>query len=265
MGFILKWILRWLLEGFAALFELIGAVTNSCFDNVVIKSILQVFQTIGLPIVGLSILVLMLKTVLAASDGEKVSIADVGKRCCFGIVVYVYGVKIVQLFYQCTLDVCHKLITAILNFSEPNFNDILNWLDTGLTSLVLIIIMIYYMFKVILELTERFWQLMVMLCMMYIYLPSYIAGDDESIAIWFKQSLAIILTQVFQSVLLTTGMSIFITSDSPSAFYLTLGALVAASKVEQLLDRYGMAVGGKVGGVMRNGMSVAFYAKSIFR
>ena len=46
---------------------------------------------------------------------------------------------------------------------------------------------------------------------------------------------------------------------------MTLGALVAASKVEQLMDRYGMGVGGKLGGLARNSMSVAFYAKSIFR
>lgn len=265
MGFILKWILKWLIEGFGALFNLISIVTTSCFDNVVIQGILQVFQTIGLPIVGLSILVLILKTLLAVSDGEKVNLTDVGKRCAFGIIVYAYGVKVVQLFYQCALDLCHKLVNAIVNVSEPDFADILNWLDIGLTSIGLIVVMIYYLFKIILELTERFWQLLVMLCMMYIYLPSYIAGDDESLALWFKQSLAIMLTQIFQAVLLTTGMSIFITSTDPSAFYLTMGALVAATKVEQLLDRYGIGVGGKVGGIMRNGMSVAFYAKNIFR
>lgn len=267
MSFILRWIMGFLMDGFAGVFEMVGSVSKNCFDNTVVTGILSAFKSVGLPLVAISMLVLMLKSMLSASNGDAVSITDTGKRCLAGVVIYSYGVQIVQNLYLFLLEVCQKLVDVIVGVtsSEVNlkatlFEEIVN----ALPALILLVVMLYYMFKVFLDLTERFWQLLVMLCMMYVYIPSYIAGDDESLVLWFKQCLSVIMTQVFQTILITTGMSIFLTSGSYTDFFMTIGALVAASKTEQLLDRYGMGAGGKLGGLARNGMSVAFYAKSIF-
>lgn len=267
MSFILRWTMGFLMDGFAGIFEMVGSVSKNCFENTVVTGILSAFKSVGLPLVAISMLVLMLKSMLSASNGDAVSITDTGKRCLAGVVIYSYGVQIVQNLYLVMLDLCQNLVDVIVGVtsSEVNlkatlFEEIVN----ALPALILLVVMIYYMFKVFLDLTERFWQLLVMLCMMYVYIPSYIAGDDESLVLWFKQCLSIIMTQVFQTILITTGMSIFLTSGSYTDFFMTIGALVAASKTEQLLDRYGMGAGGKLGGLARNGMSAAFYAKSIF-
>ena len=259
----MSWIFR--LEGFSGVYALISSVTEDCFENPVVISILKVFQIVGLPLVAFGILVLLLKTLLSLSDGERVNMVDTGKRCVFGIIVYVYGVEIMKLFYFVILDTSQKLLNAVAGITSVEMDGILNIFEIGLVSIVVLILMLYYMFKTFLNLCERFWQLLVMLCMLYIYLPSYITGDDESITLWFKQCIAIILTQVFQSVLLCVGMSMYIQSGALGDLFITTGAMVASSKIEQLLDRYGLAVGGKLGGVARNGMSVAFYAKSILR
>lgn len=135
----------------------------------------------------------------------------------------------------------------------------------ALLAIMMMIAMLYNMFKVFLNLAERFWQLLVMLCMMYIYLPGYVSGNDEAILLWAKQSLAVQLTQIFQVILVVTGMQIFVSNGTFEGFFMSIGAIIAASKVEQILDRYGQGAGGKLGNLARNGMSVAFYAKSIFK
>lgn len=267
MGFIVRWLADWLMEGFVGVFELVSAVSKDCFDNRIVTALLTVFQTIGLPLIGLSIMVLLLKTILDASDGKEVAFMDTMKRCVGGIIVYTFGVNIMKNLYLVILDVCSKIIKAIIGLNDIEVNLQLLAIDAvnALVGLIMIIVMIYYMFKTFLDLTERFWQILVLLCMLYIYVPGYVSGNDESITIWFKQTLGVMLTQVFQTVLIVTGITIYVSSGSVGELFLAIGAMVAASKVEQLLDRYGMGAGGKLGALARNGMSVAFYSKSIFR
>lgn len=268
MTFIVRWIIKWLLDHFEVCFSLVTSVTEDCFDNTVIISLLKAFQTVGLPLIAFAILTLLLKTVLSVSDGENINFVDVGKRCIFGIIVYMYGVEIMKLLYLVMLSVCKNVLAAIAGMTgfETDLSAvILTAMDVGFISLTLLVLIIYYMLKIFLSITERFWQMLVLLCMMYIYLPGYVAGDDESIPLWFKQCISVGLTQIFQSVLTTLAFSLYAGSASLSNVFLTIGALVAASKVEQLLDRYGMSVGGKLGGATRNAMSTMFYAQNSFK
>ena len=101
--------------------------------------------------------------------------------------------------------------------------------------------------------------------MMYIYVLGYIIGNDESIISWFKQCLAIIFSQFFQIILVTLGMCLFVQCGTTQDFLFAIGAIIASSKIEQLLDRYGMGSGGKIGNAMRNAMSVGFYGASILK
>ena len=268
MTLIVRWIIKWLLGGFGACFSLITSMTEDCFDNTVIISLLKAFQTVGLPLIAFAILSLLLKTVLSVSDGEKINLVNVGKRCIFGIIVYMYGVEIMKLLYLVMLSVCKNVLAAIAGmtgFEADLSSAILTAMDFGFIALILLVLFFYYLIKIFLSIAERFWQMLVLLCMMYIYLPGYVAGDDESIPLWFKQCLSVGLTQIFQSVLTTLAFSLYAGSGSLGDVFLTIGALVAASKVEQILDRYGMSVGGKLGGAARNAMSTMFYARNSFK
>lgn len=267
MGFIMRWITDWCLGGFARLFELISDLSTASFDNLIVKSLLSVFQTIGLPLVGLSILVLLLKALLDASDGKEVSFMDIMKRCIGGVIVYTFGIKIMQGFYLVILEVSSKIIHVLIDYNEIDFSLPLLAIDAAgsMITLILLLVMLYNMGKTFFDLIERFWQILVLLCMLYIYLPGYISGNDESIVLWFKQTLGIMLTQIFQVLLVVTGMTIYVSTGPGQNIFLAIGAVIASTKVEQLLDRYGMGAGGKIGALARNGMSVAFYSKSLLR
>lgn len=267
MSYIIRWIVKWILSGFGAFFSMATSITETGFDNVVIVSLLKAFQTIGLPLVAVSILTLLLKTLLSVSDGENVNMMDIGKRCIFGIIVYMYGVQIMKLLYLVLLSICKDILSAVSGMTdvETNVAEAFRPISSTLMGVIILLMMTYFLFKIFTQLTERFWQMLVMLCMMYVYLPSYVSGDDESLTLWFKQCLSIGLTQIFQSVLTSFAFSIYATDGSFANQFLMIGALAAASKVEQLLDRYGLSVGGKIGGTIRNGMSMAFYSRSIFR
>lgn len=237
------------------------------FSNRIVVAILQTFKTIGLPLFAISLLVLLLKSLLAASDGDKVSFTDILKRAAIGIALYEYGITIMQNLYLVLLDTCSKVVAVITGIDEVQidiWNIVLDQVH-ALVGIVLLLVMIYNMFKVFLNLAERFWQLLVVLCMMYIYLPGFVSGNDEALILWGKQCLAIQLTQIFQVILVVTGMQIFVSTGDFGGFFMAIGAVIAASKVEQILDRYGAGAGGKLGNMARNGMSAAFYAKSIFK
>ena len=123
------------------------------------------------------------------------------------------------------------------------------------------------MLKNIFDLVERFWLYFVTLMLLYLYLPGYIAGNDESLVMWFKQCIAIVMTQVFskQRYWALGKLSMFIAGGSFADFLLCIGAIIGASKIDQVLDKFGYSAGGKMGNIARNGMSMAFYARSIFK
>lgn len=90
-------------------------------------------------------------------------------------------------------------------------------------------------------------------------------GNDEAIIMWFKQCLAIMLTQFFQVLLVTLGICLFASDGKVSTFCIAIGAITVSSKVQEVLDKYGMSVGGTLGNTAKSAMSVAFYARNILK
>lgn len=269
MNFILKWLLGKVMECFGGIFQLFAALSGNIFNQSVVQTIFTFFKTIGLPLIGLSMMCLLFRVILEQADGKGFQLSDIMKRFIGGVAIYGYGVTIMKNFYIVLMGVTGKMIKAIANVATSDME--LDWQDvvfskmSTLLILVLTVITIYYMLKSFMDVLERTWQYVVILCMMYIYLTGYVMGNDESIITWFKQCLAITLSQFFQIILVTLGMCLYVQCGTIQDFLFAIGAIIASSKVEQLLDRYGMGSGGRIGNAMRNAMSMGFYGSSIIR
>lgn len=269
MNFILKWILGKVMDCFGGIFQLFAALSSNVFDQSVVQTIFTFFQTIGLPLIGLAMMCLLFKVMLEQADGKGFQITDIMKRFIGGVIIYAYGVSVMKNLYVVLMGVTGKMISAIANVSTSDMkislqSIVFQNMSTLLTT-ILTIISIYYMLKSFMDVLERTWQYVVILCMMYIYVLGYIMGNDEAIISWFKQCLAIIFSQFFQIILATLGMCLFVQCGTIQDFLFSIGAIIASSKVEQLLDRYGMGSGGRIGNAMRNAMSMGFYSSSIIR
>ena len=246
-------------------FSIAIEMSKSAFSNAAVKGVMSGFKTVGLPLVGIAILVLLIKKIIAIMDGGDVSFGDTIMRISIGAVVYQYGVTAMQWFYLLLLDTGKDVIGAITSTGDVEFNALASITDLGsFFTVILLVIAIFYMMKSILSLLERFWMFLVSLVLLYLYIPGYIAGNDEGLIMWFKQCTAIALTQIMQTIILVLGMSMYLATGTISDFCLSIGAVIAASKVDQILDKWGMSSGGKLGNLARNGMSSAFYAKQMF-
>lgn len=269
MNFIIKWLLGQLLKCFGSIYQLMGAMSGSIFDQSVIKALFVLSKSIGLSLVGLAIISLLFKTMIDNADGKEFNISDILKRCIGGVVIYTYGVNIMLKFYTAFLSITGDIIKALSGISMDGFS--FSWEGavfqemSSMMSAIMVIIAIFYLMKSFLNMLERSWQYLVLLCMMYLYLSGYILGNDESLLTWFKQCLAVVLTQFFQVCLVTLGMVMFASKGGTEDFCFAIGAIIASSKIEQLLDKYGMGAGGKVGNAARNAMSMGFYASNIFK
>lgn len=254
-------------ELFIGIFALVSEMSSDAFANTTVKALLSVAKVVGLPLLGVSILMLCLKGILAVMDGNEFSTTEAFKRCVLGAVIYSFGVTIMKQFFLVFLDFTKDVIEALSSIKDFNVDLISDILpsSTMLLSLILLLIAIFYMFKTFLNLLERFWQYLITLCMLYVYIPSYVQGNDEALILWFKQCVSISLTQTFQIVVIVLGMNLYVSGGSFSDFAIGIGAVIAASKVDQLLDHYGRSAGGSMGKVAQSGMSAAFYAKNLIR
>lgn len=269
MNMILKWLLGKLVETFGGIFELYAAMSGNVFDQSVVKTIFTFFQTIGLPLIGLAMMSMLFKVMLEHADGKGFQVMDILKRFVGGVIIYSFGLEIMKSLYVVLMGVTGKIISVIANVATEDMKIDFDDFGFSLTSILLVVILtaicIYYMIKSFMDILERTWQYVVILCMMYIYTTGYIMGNDESIISWFKQCLAIIFSQFFQITLVSLGITLYVSAGGVNDFLFGIGAIIASAKVEQLLDRFGMGSGCRIGNAMRNAMSMGFYGSSIIR
>ncbi len=263
MNLIAKWLLDNLLDCFGYVFEIIAALTTELFQEEIIVAVLSMMKSIGLSLYVIGLLVMILKTMKMANDGDPIDFWDLFLRMVLGGIIWQFGVDLLIAFYTLILDFAGQVLNVISSFTSAEFS-ILDAVLAGfpvLLTLILLGIAFFFIGKTIMNLLERFWQVFVTLCMMYFYNAQYVQGNDEAMGSWFKQIVAIALTQAFQALVLTEGINLYVSSDSISMFLLAIGAIVAASNIEKTLDKWGVSVGGKVGGAIKSSASMLYYAR----
>ena len=97
----------------ADIFGLIGDMSSVGFSNDVVVAIMSGFKIIGFPLVGIAILSLCLKQYVNIMDGQQINIGNTLQRIIFGVVIYNFGVTIMQYLYIYLIDFGEKVIGAI--------------------------------------------------------------------------------------------------------------------------------------------------------
>lgn len=264
MNFIVKWALNSCVELFSYLFSFINAISTDLFNEPMVIGLLQAVKTVGFSLWALATVSAIIKLSISVIDGENIKIFDLGKRVLLGGIFWQYGTTVFIGLYQLIFKTASNIIDVFANYSTIKVD--LTLFDLELWGLILLLVALYHVVKTFFDLLQRFWQFFVMLNMMYLYIPGYVTGNEEGMFSWAKQTIAVCLTQLFQSFLLVAGMTYFIKSGSITNFCVAIAAIIASSSVEKLMDRYGLATtGGKVGNMFRNALSMSFYTRSFLR
>ena len=258
MNLIAQWLLDNLMDCFGYVFEMVAALTTDLFQEEIIMAVLMMMKSIGLALYAVSLCVLIIKMMIRLNDGDKISFSDLLMRMILGGLIMEFGVELMINFYSIILDFSGQILNVISSFSSMDVDilDIITASMPPLLTLALLVVAFFFIFKTIMNLLERFWQLFVTLCLMYLYNAQFVQGNDEAMFSWFKQLVAIALTQAFQALVLTEGINLYVTSDNVGMFLLAIGAIVAASNIEKTMNSWGLSVGGKLGNVARNSLSV---------
>lgn len=261
MNFVVKWALNSCMELFSYLFTIINAISTDLFNEPIVNGLLQAIKTVGFSLWALATVSAIIKLSIAVIDGENIKIFDLGKRVLLGGLFWQYGTTIFIGVYQLIFNTASKIIAVIVNHSGLDMQADLFGIE--IWGLILLVVAVYNAIKTFFDLLQRFWQYFVMLNMMYLYIPGYVTGNEEAMFSWAKQTIAVCLTQLFQSCLLVVGMTYFIKASTITNFCVAVAAIIASSNVEKLLDRFGLGTsGGKVSNMFRNALSMSFYARN---
>ncbi len=267
MNFIANWLLEQLTSMFGVMFQIVAVASVSLFENEIVVTVMSIFKMFGSAFYVVSTMILLLKTMRMIADGEQIALLEQFGRIVIGAMLLQYGVELMVNFYGFVLSIAAEFLGIIGSMGTPdtlNFGDLFADFPSLLT-IILLCVVLFYIGKTSLNLLERFWQMFVTLNMMYFYLPQYVQGDDNALESWFKQLVAIALTQIFQALVITTAMVLYTESSTLTSFVIAVGGIVAASNIEKILDRFGLSVGGKLGGIARSGMSLGYYARMLIK
>lgn len=264
MNFIVKWALNSCMELFSFMFTIINAISTDLFSEPLVNGLLQAIKTVGFSLWALATVSAIIKLSIAVIDGENIKIFDLGKRVLLGGLFWQYGTTIFIGIYQLIFNTASNIVGVFASNSGLDMQA--DQFGVELWGLILLLVALYNVVKTFFDLLQRFWQFFVMLCMMYLYIPGFVIGNEEAMFSWAKQSLAVCLTQLFQSFLLVAGMTYFIKASSMTNFCVAIAAIIASANVEKLMDRFGLATsGGKVGNMFKNALSMSFYTRSFLR
>lgn len=264
MDIIVQWLITALIAVFAQLFKLIGSLSYDLFEQPLFTTLFTIANTIGYSLFVVGMIIMMMNCIKKVADGDGFRFMDLMFRIALGSALLTYGTKFFLLLYRVILEVSGDIITVIAGYSLPEDFTIKLSGTPNLFLLIMLIIAVFYIFKTVFSLGERFWYVCGTLMMMYAYLFQYVLGNDEAMSSWIKQMISISLTQILQSIFITTALALFVTNyTNIGMFFISLCGIIAASNIEKILDKFALTSGGKAGNVARNAMSSAYYVKML--
>lgn len=243
MNFIMSWLYKALMETLGDIIVLIGSVSGNLFTNSIVSGVLAVMQLIGGVLWGIGVLVLLNRLALQVMDDQRIHIGDTIKRILLSAIVTMFGTRLTIGAYKVLNDFSSTIsgyVSGMTNvpFSMEGFDML------GIViQVILLCIVLWSCIKVIIQVSERFWHIFVQLITMYFSNMEFLMGNDGSIGTWFKNTLSIMLTQIFQVLVLCIGINIMLSDKGIVGFMISAGSLTAAAHMEQLLDKWGRSVG----------------------
>jgi len=221
-------------------------VSINLFDNQIVSSILQLMEYIGWILLAVGILFAIMNVYISFIENESINfhllILNIFKSLIAILFLKVGAIRIFEL--SITIN---KLIANITG--TPNYQHSLDNLGSTLDKaafgilwvLIITVIVLVSVLVCLVQILKRGGMYIAHIMVGYLYIFSIPSGNTDGFMGWCKQTVAIALTNVIQTALLFMGLSLM--ASDASKIFLGIGVIMAASKVEEIADKYGMSTG----------------------
>jgi hypothetical protein len=215
-------------------------------DNQIVVNVLNLFEYMGWILLTVGILFAIANVYICYIENGTIDIHLLIINIVRSfIAIFFLKAGAVRLFeLSNTINGLISKITSTPNYKEnmTSFADILGKIQLNILWVLFIgLIAIIGIVVCLVQIMKRAGMYIAQIMIGYLYLFSMPAGNVQDFIDWCRQTVAIAVTNILQTALLFTGMSII--ASSGKSIFLGIGVILAATKVEDLAGRYGMGTG----------------------
>ena len=235
-----------LLGGAGNVLKYMSDVSINLFDNEIVNDILQLMEYIGWILLAVGVLFAIMNVYIQYVENESINfhllILNILKAITAILFLKVGAIRIFEL--SITIN---KMVADITG--KPNYQKSLDTLASTLDkaavgiiwTLIISVIVLVSVLVCLVQILKRSGMYIAHIMVGYLYIFSIPSGNTEGFTSWCKQTVAIALTNVLQMALLFMGLSLM--ASDPTKIFLGIGIIMAADKVEEIADKYGMSTG----------------------
>lgn len=235
-----------LLGGAGNVLKYMSDVSINLFDNEIVNDILQLMEYIGWILLAVGVLFAIMNVYIQYVENESINfhllILNIFKAITAILFLKVGAIRIFEL--SITIN---KMVADITG--KPNYQKSLDALASTLDkatvgiiwTLIISVIVLVSVLICLVQILKRSGMYITHIMVGYLYIFSIPSGNTEGFTSWCKQTVAIALTNILQMALLFMGLSLM--ASDPTKIFLGIGIIMAADKVEEIADKYGMSTG----------------------
>lgn len=215
-------------------------------DNNIVINVLNLFEYMGWIILTIGILFAIANVYIRYVENGTIDLHLLIVNLIRSIIAILFlkagAVRLFEL--SNTINGLISKITTTPDYKKSiaSLSDILGKIQLNiLWTIVIGLVAIIAIIICLLQIMKRAGMYIAQIMIGYLYLFSMPSGNIQDFIDWCKQTVAIAVTNILQTALLFTGMSIM--AHDGKSLFLGIGVIMAATKVEDIAGRYGMATG----------------------
>ena len=246
MDVIFNYLKNGLLGHAGTVLKYMSDVSINLFDNQIVNDILQLMEYIGWILLAVGVLFAIMNVYIQYVENESINfhllILNIFKAITAILFLKVGAIRVFELSIA-----INKMVADITG--KPNYKNSLDALASTLDkaavgiiwTLIITVIVLVSVLVCLVQILKRSGMYIAHIMVGYLYIFSIPSGNTEGFTSWCKQTVAIALTNVLQMALLFMGISLM--ASDPTKIFLGIGIIMAADKVEEIADKYGMSTG----------------------
>ena len=255
MTWLIRQVLKIMLDGCSDIFGAVLSVTDGgMFTHPITTIFLSSIKTMGWLILAICIIVSLIKAQIEIVEKEKVEIFAVIRRIIMSCLLWQFLADISRILFFLGNEAIKLLLRSMsqesykMVFERGTFSKIFDSLSFttpvyeigAITLTIAMIVVIVMAIKILWQLIVRIGMCIMTIMLGYLYLGTFVMGNDQNMWSWFKQMVALSATQFIQTGFFYMGMLV-LSSGSIINLVMGLGILGAASQAEKLMQTFGLS------------------------
>lgn len=238
-----------LLSGSGKLLNILAGISEDIFKIDVVKNVLEYFYYLGWIIVVIGILFAIANVYIRYIEGDAPEVQSLVLYIMLSILSVFFlspgAIQVYSFAEVLRLNVL-SIVSATVDYGNllKNMDTYLSSPDIGISVLWVVLFLIVFIAMIAIvffQALKRSGLYIIQIMIGYFYLFSLPSGNYDGLFCWIRSTFALAITNVLQMTLLYIALN-FISANNLVQIFLAIGILLAATEVDRVADRFGLAV-----------------------